>query len=200
MTAQKIYNQKNKSKKNYLSLTDNELWKAYHQGDRKAFGTLFQRHQLKLYLVVNNWVRDPDKAKDIVQEVSIKILEKGSNVAHIEIDNFFVWAAQFAKNIWRSGNRNTRRRAEIMEEEIKPYTVSAYELHAGEDVDKMVSCLKRVKKVAHRRILVLAYQGYKNPEIAVRLNKTTKWVKDNRCLAKKEFKRLLTNDGLYFSE
>lgn len=200
MTAQKIYKNKNQTKKDYSLLNDNLLWKAYHNGDRTAFGALFERYNLRLFLVVNSWVKDPEKARDIVQEVSIKILEKGDNVAHIEMDNFFVWAAQFAKNIWRSSQRNIRRRAEIVEEEVKPYTRSSYQLHAGEDVDKMIFCLKKVKKLAHRRILVLAYQGYKNPEIAIRLKRSTKWVKDNRCIAKKEYKKLLINEGLYESE
>lgn len=154
---------------------------------------------MRLFLVVNSWVKDPEQAQDIVQEVSIKILEKGDQVADIYMENFFVWATQFARNIWRSGQRNTRRRAEIVADEVAPFVAQKCDLNEGLDTDRILACLKKVRKPLHRRILVLVYLGYKNPEIAERLNKSIKWVKDNRCLAKKEFKNLLIEQGLFLS-
>ncbi|MEM8898994.1 MAG: sigma-70 family RNA polymerase sigma factor [Bacteroidota bacterium] len=183
-------------RKNLNTLSDLELWRAYHEGDSRAYGVLFKRHELKLFLVINSWVKDPELAKDILQEVTVKILEKGESTAEIVVENFFVWAVQFARNIWRSGHRNTKRRAEIIHDEVSPYIQTTCRNEAHEDLTRMVDCLKRVKKLAHRRILVLAAQGYKNPEIAVRLKKSTKWVKDNRCLAKKEFRQILEREGL----
>lgn len=191
-----VINEQNENLTLTSNQSDRKLWQAYHKGDLAAFGVLFRKHQNRLFLIINSWVKDSETAQDIVQEVAVKILEKGQSIAYIEMDNFLVWAVQFARNIWRSNQRNLRRRAEIVAEEIVPYTSTSCNIQAEEDVERMKACLKKVKKLAHRRILVLVYQGYKNPDIAQRMNKSTKWVKDHRCQAKKEFKRLLMQQGL----
>ena len=51
-----------------LLQTDEELVRAFQQGDRQAFGRLVERHQDRLYRLALAWLGNSDFAEDAVQE------------------------------------------------------------------------------------------------------------------------------------
>jgi RNA polymerase sigma-70 factor, ECF subfamily len=59
--------------------TDKELLAAHVAGDADAFGTLFARHQQRMWAVALRTVRNPDDAADAVQEAAISAYRHASS-------------------------------------------------------------------------------------------------------------------------
>lgn len=53
--------------------TDEELMKAYQQGDDQAFATLYRRHSAKLYGYIRKSLRDEVFADDVFQSTFMKL-------------------------------------------------------------------------------------------------------------------------------
>jgi RNA polymerase sigma-70 factor (ECF subfamily) len=52
--------------------TDGDLLQRLAAGDRDALAPLMERHHRRLYRLVLSYLRDPDEAEDVVQEVFVK--------------------------------------------------------------------------------------------------------------------------------
>ena len=55
-------------------LTDEQLVKAYVNGNNEAFDALLLRHQSKVYSYILHIVKDRDVANDIFQDTFVKII------------------------------------------------------------------------------------------------------------------------------
>ena len=57
-----------------LSVTDEQLVKAYAQGNNEAFDTLLKRHQDRIYNYIVRIIKNEDIANDIFQETFVKAI------------------------------------------------------------------------------------------------------------------------------
>src|SRR2546429_474723 len=70
-------------------ITDHELIKRYIKGDQRSFEVLVSRYMDLMYRFVYKYVNNPETAKDITQEVFLKVWR---NVKKIDQDkNFKSW-------------------------------------------------------------------------------------------------------------
>lgn len=80
-------------------MTDDELVVLYSTGNNKAFNTLLNRYQDKLYSYINFIVRSRDLSNDIFQETFVKAivtLQKGSYTGN---GKFGAWLMRIAHNL-----------------------------------------------------------------------------------------------------
>ena len=56
---------------NKLSMTDEQLVKAYAQGNNEAFDILLKRHQDRIYNYILRIIKNEDIANDIFQETFV---------------------------------------------------------------------------------------------------------------------------------
>ena len=82
-----------------LSLTDEQLVKAYAQGDNKAFDTLLKRHQDRIFNYILRIVKNEDTANDIFQETFVKAILTIKQGRYTENGKFPAWITRIAHNL-----------------------------------------------------------------------------------------------------
>ncbi len=84
------------SKKN---LTDNELVRMFKQGDKQALNELLSRYSSNVYSYILIMVKNPDLAKDFLQETYIKVFDSIKRGKYTEKGAFFYWVVRIAHNL-----------------------------------------------------------------------------------------------------
>jgi len=92
--------------------SDEELMRAYKAGDAGAFRELFQRYSGVLLRLMARDLRQPDVAKDLVQQAFLQL-----HRARLDFDDtqrFKPWMFTIALNLKREYFRSRRRRPEVL--------------------------------------------------------------------------------------
>lgn len=84
---------------NFQSMTDEQLVKAYAQGNNEAFDTLLKRHQDKIYTYILRMIRNEDIANDIFQETFVKAILTIKQGRYTENGKFPAWISRIAHNL-----------------------------------------------------------------------------------------------------
>ncbi len=64
----------------YSEFSDQELIRLLKLADHAAFNEIYNRYSPKVYYQVNQMLRDEDAAKDIIQELFVKIWDRAFNI------------------------------------------------------------------------------------------------------------------------
>ena len=91
--------------------SDEHLAREAAQGALSAFETLVHRHQDRIYGFINRMVRDPEKARDLTQEVFFKAWKGLSGFR--EQSRFATWIYRIAHNVVTSAGRYEAARPKI---------------------------------------------------------------------------------------
>ncbi len=81
------------------NLTDEQLVRAYVDGNNVAFDTLLHRHQSKLFSYILRIVKNRDIADDIFQETFVKIIMTLKHGRYAESGKFCAWLTRIAHNL-----------------------------------------------------------------------------------------------------
>lgn len=81
------------------NLTDEQLVRAYVDGNNAAFDTLLRRHQSKLFSYILRIVKNRDIADDIFQETVVKIIMTLKQGRYAESGKFGAWLTRIAHNL-----------------------------------------------------------------------------------------------------
>ena len=161
-----------------------DLFKAVSKGDEASYERLFKLYFLRLYSFALKIVRDEVYAKDIVQNVFIKIWEK-PDLLHIEYPEAFVFrmvrnaSLNFVRHLKIVDNFKEEAKDHFMGEELyhidmvgdEPYILIREELHQ-QIMDVMNSLSPKCQTVFKMSRL----EGLKNQEIADQLGISIKSV------------------------
>lgn len=79
-------------------LSDNELIEAFQAGNTRAFDTLIDRYQEKIYNAILFMVKDSYLAEDLIQEIFIKIIDNIKQKKYAEEGKFLPWALRISHN------------------------------------------------------------------------------------------------------
>ena len=82
-----------------LSMTDEQLVKAYAKGDNEAFDTLLKRHQERIYNYILRIIKNEDIANDIFQETFVKAILTIKQGRYTENGKFPAWISRIAHNL-----------------------------------------------------------------------------------------------------
>jgi DNA-directed RNA polymerase specialized sigma24 family protein len=69
-------------------LSDNELIESFQAGNTRAFDTLIDRYQEKIYTTILFMVKDSYLAEDLIQEIFIKIIDNIKQKKYAEEGKF----------------------------------------------------------------------------------------------------------------
>ena len=93
---------------NKRSLSDENLVKAFLEGDEDAFTQLYERYRLRIYSIAFQIMRNPEEAQDAAQEVFIK-LYRSLDKWDVRISKLSTWIHRLAVNhsidYWRVRSR-----------------------------------------------------------------------------------------------
>lgn len=84
---------------NLQTMTDEQLVKAYADGNNEAFDTLLKRHQDKVYTYILRMIRNEDIANDIFQETFVKAILTIKQGRYTENGKFPAWISRIAHNL-----------------------------------------------------------------------------------------------------
>ncbi len=138
-----------------------ELVRAAQQGDRHAFGRLFERYERAVYAIGLRRLGDHADAQELCQEVFIQALRKIDQLQTPEC--FGGWLRSIANRM--AINRAVRRspvravRSEAFDGESAPGETPLGELLARERADQVHRGLKRLQKLDRETLVAFYLQG-----------------------------------------
>ncbi len=100
----------------YVDESDNTLKKWMCEGDAKAFEQIFIRYNERIVSYASRYINSLDLAKDICQEVFIKLIEKPPAV--LLYDNLGPWLFRVTRNL--AIDKRRRRKFEVTGEDNMP--------------------------------------------------------------------------------
>ncbi|MDW3646806.1 MAG: RNA polymerase sigma-70 factor [Bacteroidia bacterium] len=169
--------------------TDKQLWDQSKKGNRQAFREIFDRHYSLLLGTGINMLKDPDAAKDVVQEVFLQIWKNREN---LEIKSSLE-AYLKRSTINRSLNRIRSKKNFIDENELKDTASSqssAQELLEHDDLHAALQAGLNSLPERCRLIFVMKrMEGFSQKEIAEKLNISPKTVENQMTKALKSLKK-----------
>lgn len=84
---------------NNPSITDEQLVKAYADGNNEAFDTLLKRHQERIFNYILRIIKNEDIANDIFQETFVKAILTIKQGRYTENGKFPAWISRIAHNL-----------------------------------------------------------------------------------------------------
>jgi len=164
-------------------------------GDDLAWEALIRTYQARVYAIARHYLRDPEEAKDVAQEIFIRIYERLSS---FDGERFLPWMLSLARNccIDRIRRRKVRTPAEAVpiEEGIQiADNAPNAEVQAEESARKslLYGALDRLSDINREMILLKEIQGLKLEEIAEMLSLPLGTVKSRSNRARLELARTL---------
>lgn len=160
---------------NKKSMTDEQLVKAYAQGNNNAFDTLLKRHQDRIFNYIFRIVKNEDVANDIFQETFVKAILTIKQGRYTENGKFPAWISRIAHNLIIDHYRQEKsenlqsadidkvdvlNRKELCEETIEDVIISR---QIREDVKELIEDLPELQKEV---LKMRYYQNLSFKEIA----------------------------------
>lgn len=168
------------SKKN---LSDSELIERYRYSyDNAYLGELFQRYSHMLYGVCLKYMKEEEKAKDVVMEVFEKIL---TDLKRHQVENFRTWVYSVAKNQCLMKLRKEKR-VQVRHEEYVHVTEQIMELELPEHLNgetqeetdrKLMAAVDKLKEEQQQCIRLFYFEKKSYEEIEAQTGFTYKQVK-----------------------
>lgn len=93
------------------TLTDEELMKRYQKGQSAAFELLYQRHRKPIFSFILRYVRERDKAEELMQEVFFKLVQQRNN--YKTQAKFTTWLYTIARNLCIDTYRKSKHRQTV---------------------------------------------------------------------------------------
>lgn len=80
-------------------MNDEQLVKAYAQGNNEAFDTLLNRHQERIYNYILRIIKNEDVANDIFQDTFVKAIMNIRKGRYTDTGRFPAWISRIAHNL-----------------------------------------------------------------------------------------------------
>jgi RNA polymerase sigma-70 factor, ECF subfamily len=175
-----------------LTRTDADLAAAFRDGDDSAYSTLYERHKRALYVFALKMLGERDAARDLVQDVFLRIYERRRQLEHPA--SFRSWLFTIGRNQCLSLLRQHRSQTSLEEapEEALARELPVDAREADEDARSVRRALARLK-VEYREILVLReYEDLSYREIAEITGSTESAVKSKLFKARRALHLAIT--------
>jgi RNA polymerase sigma-70 factor (ECF subfamily) len=183
---------------NKQQLSDSELIERYRYSyDNAYIGELYQRYSHMLFGVCLKYLKDEEKAKDIVMDVFEKVLK---DLKRHDVQNFRAWVYSVAKNACLMQLRGEKRKdskeevyhrsvTEIMEFDIPEHLNG----ESQEDTDKrLISAIEQLNLEQRRCIRMFYFDKKSYEEIEKETGYTYKEVKSFLQNGKRNLKNKLS--------
>ncbi|SHF73883.1 RNA polymerase sigma-70 factor, ECF subfamily [Salegentibacter echinorum] len=179
-------------------MTDKDFSKALKEGNRQAYGRLFEKYYQPLCAFIKPYTRDWDTAKEIVQSAFITIWQKRES---LDIDTSL--KSYLYKTAYNSFLQMQRRKKkqEKLSHRLKEEALRA-EIEIDEELQERK--IKKLREVIEdlpircKQVLKLKQQGYKYREIAEKLELSVKSVESQMRIAYQKIREEFEDDPSFF--
>lgn len=160
---------------NNISLTDEQLVRAYAEGSNDAFDTLLRRHQDRIYNYILRIVKNDDVANDIFQETFVKAIQTIRLGRYTENGKFPAWISRIAHNLiidyYRQEKSENHQSADLTEIDVlnrKELCEATIEdvIISNQIRDDVKYLIKELPELQREVLMMRYYQGLSFKEIA----------------------------------
>jgi len=172
---------------------ENKIYQEIVSGDLKSFETLFKRYYESLCLFANNYLKDMDKAEEIVQDTFYKFWNNRNNISIQSSLKSYLYGAtknNCLKHI-RSEQYKNQYISHIKSTPGPEVKTPADELNAKELHSLIEHTLKSLPEKTRNIFTMNRYQGFTYREIAEKMSISIKTVEANMGKALKVFRKKL---------
>lgn len=164
---------------NAKKMADDQLIKAFADGDNKAFDTLLARYQQKVHNYILQIVKDSSMADDVFQETFIKAIMTIKQGRYSHDGKFGAWITRIAHNIIIDSFRQEKSQATISADNSETDVLNRKELSDSNIEDLLVEAgirndvrmlVKNLPAEQRQVVLMRYYSGMSFKEIAARTN------------------------------
>ncbi len=142
-------------------LTDDELMMRVRRDDQAAFRILYDRYKNQLFIYCLRMMNDRDAAKDVLQEVFIRVHSKRDR--YEPGTNFVGWVHTIARNLCLNARRDTKSHTTFDETAI--YGTSPA---ADSDVvlrEQVAAEIAKLPEIYRESLILREYEGHSYQEI-----------------------------------
>ncbi len=165
-----------------MALSDNELLLQAKSGNDAAFEELIYRYDRSVLAIALKYVHDTDEAKDIYQEVFIRVYR---GLKNFEMKSeFSTWLIRIATNVCLTHKSRSKKHLQhsideqitTEDDEVQKYELADVEMDPGEILinldlgDIIRSAVDSLSAKQRMTFILKHYEGYKIREIADMLN------------------------------
>jgi len=168
---------------------DEALLTALGKGDRSAFTAIYETYHQNLYLYAFKLVQDADEAADVVQEVFVYLWEKRSG---LQIEGALLpYLYQCVRHRFLNLTDHRKVRDKFVDylrhRNAEAIDTTTRDLEEKELIDYLNTVTKRFS-THMAEVFWLKRQGFRNEEIAKKLNLSVKTVKNLSSTALKQLR------------
>jgi len=147
---------------NINELHDDELMHRIAMNDKDAFSVIYERYKSKLFYFCLKTLNDREAAKDIVQEVFIRVYKK--HELYKQGTSFAGWVHSIARNLCYNAIRDKKEHIEFDEFDTDYNSLDTPERDVllNERLDKEIQKLPDIYREA---LILFEYEGYSYPQI-----------------------------------
>jgi RNA polymerase sigma-70 factor (ECF subfamily) len=144
-------------------LTDDELMARIRKDDSEAFRQMYDRYKGQIFIYCLRMLNDRDMAKDVLQEVFIRIHTRRET--YEPGTNFNGWIHTIARNLSLNARRDMKDHASFDEQ----MSYAAGDDHRRDDValrEHLAEEIARLPEIYREALILREYEGYAYQEIA----------------------------------
>jgi RNA polymerase sigma-70 factor, ECF subfamily len=154
---------------------DAALARLAREGNRAAFGSLYERYRRTVHGVLLVHASHSD-AEDLTQVVFVKALERLNGLRQAEA--FAGWLMAITRNVAMDHHRRGKNFTAIDENDVAPSTDRAMNVS---DSQFALNAIRRLPEAYRETLMLRLVEGMTGPEIAVRTGITPESVRVNLC-------------------
>ena len=176
------------------------LYRVQVRKDPEAFAELYDKYIEQIYQFVFFKLSNTHEAEDVTSEVFLKTWDYLTNPASKRVNRFSSFIYQVARNkvidVYRQrSTRQTYSLDEVPEESVVAEQTTEFTVSAGQDKDRMLAALARMKQEYQEVILLRHIDGLPMKDIAIIVGKGQAAVRVTLHRAMKKLQEMLQEPG-----
>jgi len=163
-----------------------------NKGDQNAFKHVFDSYYKSICMFIKKYVSDPDHVEDIAQDVFISIWEKKVQFENIHAFRSYLYQTAKNKSLNLLEHEAVKKGYQEKTIQAQKYADDFYDLNFIEnETQRLIHKAMEDLPSRAREILKMQLEGFKNNEIADKLDISVFTVKNHKAAAYKYFKENL---------
>jgi RNA polymerase sigma-70 factor (ECF subfamily) len=171
---------------------DKPLVSRLKRGDKKAFEEIFRKYREKVYYFAIRYYNIPEDAKNVVQDVFIKLWEERSNIKEeLSLNNYiYTITKNHLFNVQRKKINEKAYRNYIIDHLVQVPNLENELIYADlkEKIDQVIEILPPQRK---KVFLMVNVEGLSNREVADIMNLSIRTIEVHKSLALQTIRKAL---------
>ncbi|SKB71703.1 RNA polymerase sigma-70 factor, ECF subfamily [Salegentibacter holothuriorum] len=179
-------------------MNNTDFSQALKDGDKHAYGSLFEKHYQPLCAYIKSYTQDWDTAQEIVQSTFIVIWQKREKLdINTSLKSYLYKTAYNSFLQMQRANKKQEKLSQRLKEEALREEIFIDEELQERKIKKLREVIEKLPSRC-KQVLELKQQGYKYKEIAEKLELSVKSVESQMRIAYQKIRDEFKEDPFFF--